>query len=281
MTEQFQRAAIVGLGLVGGSLAMVLHKRRLAREVVGIDKDERVLAKAVHREIVDQAVDDPETGLSRARLVVLAVPAHLAADVLASISAYIEPGTLVCDVGRLKGPVTARAAELLPESVHFVGCHPVVLKAGKDLDEAYPALFQERPCVMTPGEKRNEEAIRQIRRIWEEAGCRVEEMDVERHDRLFSILEDLPLLLLRLIFKTADHLGAYVEDLDQYSGRELKEIGRLVEKMPLETMETLWAGREPLLHALTYFRLKLKEISEALQAESPKGLEILLGTVKK
>jgi prephenate dehydrogenase len=276
MAELFQRAAIVGLGLVGGSLAMVLRKKRLVRQVIAIDTDERVLAKAVHRNVVDQAVADATQGLSQARLVVLAVPDHLTPDVLSSIAGHIEPGAVVCDVGRIKGPVLARAAEVLPESVPFVGCHPVVLKEGKDLDEAYPALFQNRPCILTPGNPRNEEAVRQLKGIWEEAGCRVEEMDPERHDRLFSVLDDLPIVLLQLICRAAGQLSAYVDDLDLYSGRELKEITKLVAKAPPQVLERLWANRQPLLHVLTYYRLKLKEVAEALQGEDPQALEALL-----
>jgi prephenate dehydrogenase len=276
MAEQFQRAAIVGLGLVGGSLAMVLRRKRLVKEVIAIDNDEKVLAKALHRNVVDQAVADPEQGLSQARFVVIAVPDHLTPQVLTAISGHIEPGAVVCDVGRIKGPVLARAAEVLSERTPFVGCHPVVLKEGKDLDEAYPALFQNRPCILTPGSPHHEEAVRQVRAIWEEAGCRVEEMDAERHDRLFAVLEDLPTVLLQLVCRAAGQLSAYVDDLDLYSGRELREITKLAAKVPPQMVERLWANRQPLQHVLNYYRLKLKEVSEALQGEDPQELAALL-----
>ena len=90
MAEQFGRAAIVGLGLKGGSLAMVLRKKRLVKEVIGIDTDATALTKALHRDVVDQAVDDLEQGLSQADLVVLAVPTHSTSDVLADIPSHLQ-----------------------------------------------------------------------------------------------------------------------------------------------------------------------------------------------
>lgn len=276
MDEQFRRAAIVGLGLKGGSLAIVLRKKRIAKEVIGIDTDSTILAKAMHRSIVDQAVADLEEGLAQADLVVLAVPTHSTPEVLASVSRNLKVGAIVCDVGRIKGPVLEKAAEVLTQENPFVGCHPVVYKEEEDIDEAYPALFQDRPCILTLGSRRDEEAVKRVREIWEQAGCRVEEMDPEIHDRLFSVLEDLPIILLRLICSAAGQVSRYVEDVDEYSSRELKEMARLVAHMSPHVVPRLWANRKSLVHVLAYYRLKLKELSEMLQEGSLKGLEGLL-----
>ncbi|MGW8220533.1 MAG: prephenate dehydrogenase [Syntrophobacteria bacterium] len=276
MAEQFGRAAIVGLGLKGGSLAMVLRKKRLVKEVIGIDTNATALTKALHRDIVDQAVSDLEQGLSQADLVVLAVPTHSTADVLADIPSYLQAGAVVCDVGRIKGPVLEKAAEVLPQENHFVGCHPVVFEEEKDIDEAYPALFQGRPCILTSGDRRDEEAVKRIREIWEGAGCKVEEMDPEVHDRLFAVLEDLPIIFLSVACKAAGQVSGYVDEIDEYSSKELKEITRLVAKVSPHTAERLWANRKPLVHVLAYYRLKLKELSEALQEGSLQDLKALL-----
>ncbi|NIQ88304.1 MAG: prephenate dehydrogenase/arogenate dehydrogenase family protein [Deltaproteobacteria bacterium] len=276
MAEQFGRAAIVGLGLKGGSLAMVLRKKRLVKEVIGIDTDATALTKALHRDIVDQAVGDLEQGLSQADLVVLAVPTHSTADVLADIPSHLQVGAVVCDLGRIKGPVLAKAAEVLPQENPFVGCHPVVFEEEKDIDEAYPALFQDRPCILTSGDRRDEEAVKKIREVWEAAGSKVEEMDPEVHDRLFAVLEDLPILFLNLVCKAAGQVSGYVDEIDDYSSQELKEITRLVSKVSPHAAERLWANRKPLVHVLAYYRLKLKELSEALQEGSLQDLKALL-----
>lgn len=276
MAEQFERAAIVGLGLKGGSLAMVLRKKRLVKEVIGIDTDATALTKALHRDVVDQAVGDLEQGLSKADLVVLAVPTHSTSDVLADIPSHLQVGAVVCDVGRIKGPVLKKAAEMLPQENPFVGCHPVVFEEEKDIDEAYPALFQDRPCILTSGDRRDEEAVKRIREVWEGAGCKVEEMDPEVHDRLFAVLEDLPIIFLSLVCKAAGQVSGYVDEIDEYSSKELKEITRLVATVSPHAAERLWANRKPLVHVLAYYRLKLKELSEALQDGSLQDLKTLL-----
>jgi prephenate dehydrogenase len=276
MAEQFERAAIVGLGLKGGSLAMVLRKKRLVKEVIGIDTDATALTKALHRDVVDQAVGDLGQGLSQADLVVLAVPTYATVDVLADIPSHLQVGAVVCDVGRIKGPVLEKAAEVLPQENPFVGCHPVVFEEEKDIDEAYPALFQGRPCILTSGDRRDEEAVKRIREVWEGAGCKVEEMDPEVHDRLFAVLEDLPIIFLSLVCKAAGQVSGYVDEIDEYSSNELKEITRLVTKVSPHAAERLWANRKPLVHVLAYYRLKLKELSEALQEGSLQDLKTLL-----
>ncbi|MFA9435346.1 MAG: prephenate dehydrogenase [Deltaproteobacteria bacterium] len=276
MAEQFERAAIVGLGLKGGSLAMVLRKKRLVKEVIGIDTDATARTKALHRDIVDQAVADLKQGLSQADLVVLAVPTHSTLDVLADIPSHLQVGAVVCDVGRIKGPVLEKAAEVLPQENPFVGCHPVVFEEEKDIDEAYPALFQGRPCILTSGDRRDEEAVKRIREVWEGAGCKVEEMDPEVHDRLFAVLEDLPIIFLSLVCKAAGQVSGYVDEIDEYSSNELKEITRLVAKVSPHAAERLWANRKPLVHVLAYYRLKLKELSETLQEGSLQDLKTLL-----
>lgn len=276
MAEQFGRVAIVGLGLKGGSLAMVLRKKRIAKEVIGIDTDKTILTKAVHRNIVDQAVGELAEGISQADLVVIAVPTYSTPEVLANIGPHLQVGTVVCDVGRLKGPVLEKAGEILPEENPFVGCHPVVYMDEKDIDEAYPAFFQNRPCLLTLGKRRDEEAVKRIREMWEKAGCKVEEMDPEVHDRLFSVLEDLPIILIRLIRKAAGQVSRYVDEVEDYFSRELKEITKIDATVPPQVAERFWANRKPIVHVLAYYRLKLKELSEVLQEGNLENLRALL-----
>ena len=276
MAEKFRRVAIVGLGLKGGSLAMVLRKKRIAQEVVGIDTNNTVLTKAVHRNIVDQAVADLAEGLAEADLVVLAVPTRSTPDVLADIVPHLRVGTIVCDMGRIKEAVLEKAAEVLPQENHFIGCHPVIHMEEEDIDEAYPALFKGRPCILTLGSRRHEEAVKRLREIWEEAGCQVKEMDPEVHDRLFSVLEDLPMIILRLICKAAGQVSGYVDDIEDYSSEVLKEITKLDATTSPQVVERFWLNRKSIVHVLAYYRLKLKELSEVLEEGSLQSLQKLL-----
>jgi cyclohexadieny/prephenate dehydrogenase len=276
MAEEFRRVAIVGLGLKGGSLAMVLRKKRIAKEVVGIDTNKTILTKAVHRDIVDQAVAELAEGLPQADLVVIAVPTYSTPEVLASVAPHLRAGAIVCDVGRLKGPVLEKAGEILSDDNPFLGCHPVVYMEDKDIDEAYPALFQNRPCILTLDQRRDEGAVKRIKTMWEEAGCKVEEMDPEVHDRLFSVLEDLPILLMRLIRKTAGQTSRYVDEVEDYFSRELKEIVKIDATVSPQVTERFWANRRSIVHVLAYYRLKLKELSEVLQGGSLQDLQKLL-----
>jgi prephenate dehydrogenase len=112
--------------------------------------------------------------------------------------------------------------------------------------------------------------------MWEAAGCKIEEMDPEVHDRLFSVLEDIPVLLLRLIRKTAGQANRYVDEVEDYFSRELKEIAKIDATLSPQVTERFWANRRSIVHVLAYYRLKLKELSEVLQGGSLQDLQKLL-----
>ena len=115
-----------------------------------------------------------------------------------------------------------------------------------------------------------------IREMWETAGCKVEEMNPEVHDRLFSVLEDLPLLLIRLIREAAEQVSRYVDEVEDYFSRELKEIAKIDATISPQVTERFWANRKSVVHVLAYYRLKLKELSEVLQGGSLQDLQKLL-----
>ena len=115
-----------------------------------------------------------------------------------------------------------------------------------------------------------------IREMWETAGCKVEEMDPEVHDRFFSVLEDLPILLIRLIRKAAEQVSRYVDEVEDYFSRELKEITKIDDTISELVTERFWANRKSIVHVLAYYRLKLKELSEVLQEGSFQDLQKLL-----
>ena len=118
--------------------------------------------------------------------------------------------------------------------------------------------------------------LNDLGRCGKRQGARVEEMDTEVHDRLFSVLEDLPVLLIRLIRKTAGQSSRYVDEVEEYFSRELKEITKIDDTISPLVTERLWANRKSVVHVLAYYRLKLKELSEVLHGGSLQDLQKLL-----
>src|SRR5688572_775844 len=177
MMPHFQRVAIVGVGLIGGSLGMILRRQRLADEVVGIGRRVENLKMAVELGAIDRYVSDPKDGVQGADLVVLATPVDTYEPHLRDWASCLHPGTIVTDVGSVKGALVEQAEELLPKDVHFVGAHPIAGKEKTGVAAGSDQLFRGARCVLTPTCSTDAGALAVMRGVWEAAGSIVLEMD--------------------------------------------------------------------------------------------------------
>jgi prephenate dehydrogenase len=181
----FERAAIVGVGLIGGSLALAARAAGLIGEVVGVGRGEANLATARQRGLVDRTTRDV-AAIGRVDLVVLAVPVRSTAAVGAALLPHLAPGTVVSDVGSVKGEVVDAMEALLPTDRPFVGAHPIAGNERAGAAAAQADLFAGARCVLTPTPRTDRTALGRVRALWEGVGARVEEMTPAAHDRALA-----------------------------------------------------------------------------------------------
>jgi prephenate dehydrogenase len=182
---RFERAAIVGVGLIGGSLALAARAAGLIGETVGIGRSEANLRTARERGIIDKAIGDV-AAIGPVDLVVLAVPVRSTAAVAADLLPHLQPGTVVTDVGSVKGSVVEALEALLPADRPFVGAHPIAGSEKAGAAAASADLFVGARCILTPTPRSDAGAVQRVRELWEGVGARVEEMDPAAHDRAFA-----------------------------------------------------------------------------------------------
>ncbi len=205
--------SIVGLGLMGASLAMALRKRGYAGRLVAYARKEETRREALARGIVDEAFDDPDAAIGVATLVVLCAPIRSCAELAVDVAPALKPGTLVTDVGSTKGWICRQMAGILPPGV-FVGSHPIAGSEKQGLQAASADLYENALTVVAGHLDVPEAAAARVADLWQSAGARTCRMDPEDHDRLLARTSHLPHVAAAALAKaigrdSAEQVGAF------------------------------------------------------------------------
>jgi len=250
-TPLFERVALIGLGLIGSSIARAAKHLNLARTIVAVDQDEAVLARVRELRIADEATADPAAGVRGADLVILCVPVGTCGAVAAAMRAGLSPGCIVSDVGSVKGSVVAQVRPLLPEGVHFVPAHPVAGTEHSGPDAGFATLFFNRWCILTPPEGTDEAAIERVRAFWAAMGSNVEIMTAQHHDLVLAITSHVPHLIAYNIVGTAADLETVTQsEVIKFSAGGFRDFTRIAASDPTMWRDIFLHNKEAVLEML-------------------------------
>jgi prephenate dehydrogenase len=264
---QDSRIAIIGLGLMGGSLALALRGKCAA--LYGIDSDRATLELAASRQIVDQADADPTRLVRLADIVILATPVPAIVDLIQTLPLLVQTACIVLDLGSTKKDIV-RAMSLLPENFDPIGGHPICGKEKLGLEHAEASLYLRAPFVVTALERSTGRAKFAVRQIIAALGANAIEMNAEDHDRILASTSHLPFLLSSaLALSTPGEFGALVST-------GFKSTSRLAGTPANMTMGILRSNRVNILNAIKTFRKSLDQIESMLQDENYMQLELIL-----
>ncbi|HDY71692.1 MAG TPA: prephenate dehydrogenase/arogenate dehydrogenase family protein, partial [Nitrospirae bacterium] len=257
----FNRVAIIGVGLIGASIALGIKRRGLAREVVGSGRTEENLRRAVEREILDGYSINHKEAVKGADLVVLATPVGRFVEITKDISGSLKPGSLLTDVGSVKGSIVRRIEEVVPDGVRFVGCHPIAGSERSGIDYASGDLFEGAPVVLTPTGDTAADALSRVGKFWEALGAVVTRLSPEEHDLVFALLSHLPHLVSYALVNT---LSDTDPDYINLSGSGFRDTTRIVLSSPELWTEISLYNRDNLLRLIESFRKALDDIRDGL-----------------
>lgn len=224
MPRLFDRVAIAGVGLIGGSLALAARTAGLIGEVVGYGRTEANLQTAMRRGIVDRYSLDAAEAARGADLLLLAVPVKAAGAVARACAPTLRPGAVVSDVGSVKKPVIEQVEAVLPAGCSFVGAHPIAGTEHSGAAAAFAELFQGSRCIITPGNRATPDAVAKIRALWEGVGMRVDEMDAGRHDQVLAWVSHLP---HTIAFSAVNALLDADPTMEQFSASSFRDLTRV------------------------------------------------------
>ncbi|MBI5286661.1 MAG: prephenate dehydrogenase/arogenate dehydrogenase family protein [Deltaproteobacteria bacterium] len=269
MNILFKKVAIIGVGLIGGSLAMVLRKKGLANYIVGIGRGIANLEAAKRLGVVDEFTQDHKAGVKGADLVVIAIPVGSIARMVADIATSLQDGTIVTDVGSVKGPVVKEIEEKLPERVFFVGGHPIAGTEDAGVEAAFPTLFEGRKCILTPTLKTNPEALQKVRAIWGAAGSVVVLMDADRHDEMLAGISHLPHIIAYALVNT---VKGFDEGILGYSAGGFRDFTRIASSPPEMWRDICLMNRDAILDTVERFQKTLEVLKGLIEKGDGVGL---------
>jgi prephenate dehydrogenase len=183
---------VIGVGLIGGSLALDCRKLGLVSDVVGVGRNPENLDRAVSLKVIDRFTHDATEAVRGADLVVLATPVGRLLSLAEELAPHLSPGTLVTDVGSVKGRWVDAIERVMPPGVDFVGGHPVAGREKSGVEAASLDLFRGARCIVTPTARTSPDALSKIEALWSRVGATVIRMDPDRHDQIFAAVSHLP-----------------------------------------------------------------------------------------
>ncbi len=203
----YQKAALIGTGLIGGSIGVALRERRLVAHINGYDSDPQSCLRALERGAVDRIAHSPCEAVQGADLVILAVPVLSTTELLKEILPVVEPGTVVTDVGSTKGWIMSAVEGMMPPDAYFIGGHPMAGSEESGIEGADPALLENAIYVLTPGADTPQQVIDKMSAMVEESGAQPIILDPAEHDRVVAAVSHLPHLVAAALVQTVTGAG--------------------------------------------------------------------------
>ncbi len=257
--------SIIGLGLIGSSLARALRGAMPDFEIIGHDASPEVRGRARDLDFCHRIDDGMADAVSGADIVILAVPVGATAQIAQSIAPYIPPGAIVSDVGSSKASVASDLAAALPGHA-IVPAHPVAGTENSGPDAGFATLFQGRWCILTPLEGTDPAAVAAVRRLWEAVGANVETMDAHHHDLVLAVTSHLPHLIAYTIVGTASDLeGVTQGEVIKYSAGGFRDFTRIAASDPVMWRDVFLSNKDAVLEMLQRFTEDLTQLQRAIR----------------
>ena len=283
MAVHFQQVTIIGVGLIGGSLGMILKRKGLASRIVGVGRRVENLKTAVELGAIDGYVADAKEGVKHADLIVLATPVDTYGRHLKEWAACLKTGAVVTDVGSVKGALVEQSEGMMPSGVHFVGAHPIAGKEKTGVAAGSEQLFVGARCILTPTKRTDRQALEQVRAMWEETGSIVLTMDPYLHDKILGAVSHLPHVAAFALMNALVDIRTQVPTLDLagHSGGGLRDTTRIAASSPEMWRDIFLWNRDNLVAFIEAYERSLSELKQLIKAGDAAGIEKSLERAKQ
>ncbi|MDO6562768.1 bifunctional prephenate dehydrogenase/3-phosphoshikimate 1-carboxyvinyltransferase [Amphritea sp. 1_MG-2023] len=266
------RVLVIGLGLIGGSLASALRSHRICRTVIGYDRDSEEMATGLRLGIIDVAAEDLLMEAAQADVIVLAVPVKAIESVLAELLPVLRTETIITDVGSVKGNVVKSAKALFGEvPPRFIPGHPIAGSEKSGITAADATLFEHHKVILTPLPQSDREAVTLIARMWQTVGAEVLQMDVARHDEVLAATSHLPHLLA---FSLVDTLAREQDctEIFRYAAGGFRDFTRVAASDPTMWHDIGLANKSAILQKIDEFSAGVQRLRDAIETEESQAM---------
>lgn len=266
MTGAFRSVAIIGLGLIGSSIARAARAGHPGVRLTGYDLDPEIRARAAALGFADVIAGTPGEAVADADLVIFCVPVGAMAAAAQAIAGSLKPGAIVSDVGSSKTAVTEALRAALP-GVNIVPAHPVAGTENSGPEAGFAELFRGRWCILTPAEQADETDVARLSAFWAGLGAKVEIMDPRHHDLVLAVTSHLPHLIAFTIVGTASDLERVTEsEVIKYSAGGFRDFTRIAASNPTMWRDVFLTNKPAVLEILARFKDDLAFLERAIEA---------------
>ncbi|MCZ6494890.1 MAG: prephenate/arogenate dehydrogenase family protein [Alphaproteobacteria bacterium] len=270
----FNRVALIGLGLIGSSLARAIKRHGLAGEIVGHARSKETRELALGLGFIDRAAVTAAAAVKGADLVVIAVPVGVTGAIAQEIAPALDAGAIVTDVGSVKGAVVDAVGPHIPDGVHFVPAHPVAGTEESGPEAGFAELFEGRWCIITPPPGTDEEAVTRVCSLWRAVGSEVDRMDPHHHDMVLAITSHLPHLIAYTIVGTATDLENHLQrEVIKFAAGGFRDFTRIAASDPVMWRDVFLANKDAVLEMLGRFDADLTTLQRAIRYGDGAALE--------
>jgi prephenate dehydrogenase len=273
-----QRLAVVGVGLLGGSLALAARAQGLAREIVGVGRDRSRLEAPLRAGAVDRVTTSVAEGVRDADVIVLAATVLANERLLGEVWGAMTPGALVTDVGSTKRGIVSVAERLAAAQPRaFVGSHPMAGSEQSGFGVARADLFRGATVIITPTDASDPAAVKGVTALWETLGARVSALDPDTHDRVVAAISHLPHVAA---WALVDAVGRFEPGALAFAARGFRDTTRIAASDPAMWTDILLGNRDAIVASLVAFRGALDDLEGLVTAGDRAGIEALLARLK-
>lgn len=267
--------AIVGLGLMGGSLAMALKEKNICREVTTLVRRDAAAREALVTGVVDEAATDPAQALPQADLVIFSTPVRIIIRQLAELVPYYKPGAVITDMGSTKQEIV-RAMAALPPEVHPLGSHPMCGKEQTGLAVAEADLYENAPWILTPLARTPPDAVHLVQELAEAIGAKPRFLAADRHDTLVAAISHLPYTMAAALVLAAQDLSQDDPAVWDVAASGFRDTSRVAASDVTMMLDILLTNRAAIGHMLALAQRQLNEFAQALTAGDEETLRRLM-----
>ena len=262
----FNRLALIGVGLIGSSIARAARVQGVAGSIVATARSAATRKRVAELGLADQVVETNVAAVAGADLVIVCIPVGACGEVAKEIGPHLTAGATVSDVGSVKGAILRDMAPHLPPNVHFVPAHPVAGTEYSGPDAGFAELFVNRWCILTPPESADKQAVERLATFWRALGANVETMAAEHHDLVLAVTSHLPHLIAYTIVGTADELSQVTRsEVLQFSAGGFRDFTRIAASDPTMWRDVFLANKDAVLEMLGRFNEDIAALTRAIR----------------
>jgi cyclohexadieny/prephenate dehydrogenase len=278
----FNKVTIIGLGLIGSSIARAIKKNNLSKILVAHDKSKIVLKKTLKLKITNYIEPNLKKSVENSDLVIICTPLGTYKNIVSVIKNYLKKTCILTDVGSAKIFVTNTVNKLINKNTIWIPAHPVAGTEESGPEAGFADLFKNRWCIITPVNKKNPSSLKKLNNFWKKIGSKVQHMTAEHHDKVMAITSHIPHLIAYNIVGTAANLEKDTKsEVIKYSASGFRDFTRIASSDPTMWRDIALNNRKQILHMLEKFNLDLSNLKRAIIKKDGNKLFKLFSKTRK